>query len=156
MFDYKKYFLYDDDEPAGALPTPVTTKEQYLYAKVTGGDTSNLPTSVTTEEQYLYAMAQSGGGGGGSVSAVTLYPDFNASPSILYKDEALTQGFATAEEAIAFIENNPLIRIKLSDKYVLPVAYDWLGGFSVFASVYQDSYCLFLGEPDPGHDPFIS
>ena len=84
MFDYKKHFLHAPDD---ALPTPVTTKEQYLYAKVTGGDTSNLPTPVTTEEQYLYARAQSGGCGGGGGKVLTLYCKDEDGTYLAYKDE---------------------------------------------------------------------
>ena len=163
MFDYKKYFLYDDDEPAAALPTPVTTKEQYLYAKVTGGDTSNLPTPVTTEEQYLYAMAQSGGDSGdGGASAVTLYPADSGDNTMLYKDEARTQGFATYDEAVAFVQNNPLIRIKFGGVggdgwYLIPVMYGWgynstTGTNAVSARTFDATYFLFIEPDDDGGD----
>ena len=164
MFDYKKHFLYlgggggaEPEPETPNLPTPVTTKEQYLYAKVTGGDTSNLPTPVTTEEQYLYALAMNGGG----VSAVTLYADSNDSPFMLYKDEALTQNFATADEAIDFLEKHPLIRVKFADGgqegYMLPVSYEWgenedLEAYAVSVSASGEvTFFLYIGE-GPGSE----
>ncbi len=120
MFDYKKHILH---APDAALPTPVTTKEQYLYAKVTGGDTSNLPTPVTTEEQYLYALAQSGGGDGdggsasGGVNILDLYSDAPGKDSAsvdLYLDAGLTEQCATYDEAVALIQDADIIKIHIN------------------------------------------
>ena len=135
---------------------PRTRLAKFL-AKIAGLYEGDI-TPRTEIEKCLDQIAQSGGGGsgggGGGVSAVTLYPDMNASPVILYKDKALTQGFATAEEAISFIEDNPLIRIKYSsggeDVYDIPVTYLWGesdGVFSVVVLTFQDNYRLFIGEP---------
>jgi hypothetical protein len=153
MFDYKKHILHAPDE---ALPTPVTTKEQYLYAKVTGGDTSNLPTPVTTEEQYLYALAQSGssgdsGGGGGSV--LTLYCEESGDVYKAYTDENRTKSFASADDAWNAVNTAGVIRLRYWDgeDYDPAISYvNLVEEESGTVTAADASNTVHLYDPDPG------
>lgn len=139
---------------------PRTRLAKFL-AKIAGLYEGDI-TPRTEIEKCLDQIAQSGGGGGGGgVSAVTLYADSNDSPFMLYKDEALTQNFATADEAIDFLEKHPLIRVKFADGgqdgYMLPVSYDWGGNedleaYAVSVSASGEvTFFLYIGE-GPGSE----